>query len=230
MTLFALVHGAWHGAWCWDKLIPELHARGHRTVAMDMPITDGGVSVDGYINSVVQPIEAARDGDDVTIVGHSMAGVIVPFAADAVQPKRLVYLGALLPKPGRPVAETFSEPGMVADLSFGQIDNGDGSSSWKKEEAIDVFYHDCSRADGEWAFERLRPQNWALAGLTLPDSDLKRWPSTYIVCNQDKTVVPDWSRRSAPDVLGVDPIEIEGSHSPFLSRPAELAEMLVSLN
>lgn len=230
MTLFALVHGAWHGGWCWDKVIPELEARGHRAIAMDMPVDDSDASVDDLVNSVVGPIEAAREGDAVTIVGHSMAGLVIPFAADVVQPRRLVYLAALLPKPGRPVAETFAEEGMVADLSFGQTDNGDGTTSWKKEEAIETFYHDCSRADGEWAFEHLRPQSWALAGLAFPDSDLKRWPSTYIVCNQDKTVIPDWSRRSAPDALGVEPLEIDGSHSPFLSRPAELAEMLVSLD
>jgi hypothetical protein len=71
VTLFALVHGAWHGAWCWDRLVGELEGRGHRTAAIDLPIETG--SSDTYIDPVERMVDDARDGDDVR-PGRSLHG------------------------------------------------------------------------------------------------------------------------------------------------------------
>ncbi|ULE35186.1 alpha/beta fold hydrolase [Mycobacterium sp. IDR2000157661] len=75
MSTFAMVHGAWHGAWCWDRLTPELEALAHRVVVMDLPIDDSSASFDDY------------------------ADVVVPLVAQRIPVRRLVYLCAMPPIP-----------------------------------------------------------------------------------------------------------------------------------
>jgi len=72
---FALVHGAWHGAWAWDALIPELEARGHRVVAPDLPCEDVDAGTAEYAGVV---IEALDGSDDAIVVGHSLGGMTIP--------------------------------------------------------------------------------------------------------------------------------------------------------
>jgi hypothetical protein len=76
MSLFCLVHGAFLGAWCWDLLIPELEARGHEAVAMDLPLEDPDAGAVRYAEEVLQALQGA--GDDVVLVGHSMSGLFIP--------------------------------------------------------------------------------------------------------------------------------------------------------
>ena len=56
MSTFALVHGAWHGAWCWEQLTPELEALGHRVIAMDLPCDDGAATFDDYADVVCDAV------------------------------------------------------------------------------------------------------------------------------------------------------------------------------
>lgn len=69
MTTFGLVHGAWHGAWCWDLLAQELEARGHRAIAVDLPCEDSSAGCAEYAAAVVEAL--AGVGDDLVVVGHS---------------------------------------------------------------------------------------------------------------------------------------------------------------
>jgi len=101
VTTFALVHGAWHGAWCFERLVAELQRRDHEAVAIDLPATDvtaGNVAYAGVIEA------ALPAGDDVVLVGHSLAGLSVPLVAARRPLRLLVYLCALIPEPtpGRP--------------------------------------------------------------------------------------------------------------------------------
>ena len=229
MSLFVLVHGAWHGAWCWEKVVPELESRGHRTVAMDMPIEHG--LVETYIDPVVKVIEGARDGDEVILVGHSMGGLVIPFVAQRTPVAKLVYLCALIPAPGKTLSEFFAHvTDVVPEGVFTTVQPGpyEGTTVWPVEAAKEWFFHDCTDADAEWAAAQLRPQYLAPGNDPEP-LDAHTTPAAYILCTEDRVVRPDWSRRHAMDWLGVQPIELEGSHSPFLSRPAPLAEILVGL-
>ena len=104
----------------------------------------------------------------------------------------------------------------------------DGSTSWPVEAAIERFYHDCPPADARWAATKLRRQTWKPVDEITP---LVAWPAvecTYILCAEDRAVVPAWSRRIARERLGETAIELPGGHLPFLSRPAELAALLAS--
>src|SRR5437899_7193348 len=94
----ALVHGSYHGAWCWDFLRPELERLGHRVVAMDLPISDPTLGAADYASAV----EKALDPSSVPLlVGHSMAGLVIPLVAASRSVHRLVFLTAFLPSLGR---------------------------------------------------------------------------------------------------------------------------------
>ena len=103
MSHFVLVHGAWHGAWCWEQVVPRLGARGHSARAIDLPghgqdpKPPGAVSFDDYMSRMGDVIEAAPEPP--ILVGHSLGGAVITGAADR-WPERigaLVYLCAMLP-------------------------------------------------------------------------------------------------------------------------------------
>jgi len=231
MSTFALVHGGWHGAWCWAKLTPELVALGHRVITMDLPIDESSASFDDYADTVCAALANDTD-DDLVLVGHSLAGQTVPLVAARRPMRRLVYLCAMPPVPGKPFKQQMAEEsGMLnPDYTAGLGKHGEGRRSWiDKELAHFHLFGDCDERTASAAFTRLRPQ--ALAPYALPCSltALPDVDTTYLLCEEDRMVNPDWSRKIARERLGADLIEMPGSHSPFLSRPRELAEVLNGL-
>jgi pimeloyl-ACP methyl ester carboxylesterase len=225
MVLFALVHGGGHGGWCWEGLVPELEQRGHVTVAPDLPFDDDSAGARAWADTVVEAIDRAAPSDGVVVVGHSMGGLCVPVVATLRPVQRMVFLGALVPAPRRTHVEDLAEhPGaVVMDTDRGTP--GPSGLSW--ESARHGFYADLDEATARRAYERLRPTPLVVFNERCP---IDAWPdvaSTYVVMRDDRAVSPEWSRRAAARI-GADLVELEGSHSPFYSRPAELADVLVS--
>jgi pimeloyl-ACP methyl ester carboxylesterase len=105
MSLFCLVHGAFQGTWCWDLLIPYLEAEGHKTVTMDLPIENASATLSQFADVVIQGLPKT---DDIVLVGHSMAGTIIPLVAEAVKVRQLVFVGGLIPYPGISTLDQFS--------------------------------------------------------------------------------------------------------------------------
>ena len=227
MTTFTLVHGAWHGASCFDAFAAELERRGHRTVAVDLPCEDVAADTSAYARAVVEALPDTAD--DAVLVGHSLAGLTIPVVAALRPVRRLVFLCGLLPHPGLSFADRPREgPDVFVPNHDGGVARDElGRSYWTDPEtARRVLYGDYSREVGLAAAERLRPQAQAPSTEPCP---LERWPdveSAYVLCTEDRIVSPEWSRWAARERLGVEPIELPGSHSPFLSRPAELADAL----
>lgn len=227
MTTLGLVHGAWHGAWCWQRLLPELEARGHRAVAVDLPCDDPTAGCLRYAEVVDQALPRT---DDLVLVGHSLGGLTIPLVAARRPVRALVYLCAVLPAFGRSLEDQVAgDPSLYATgyaTHAGRVTHQDGSTSWADAAAADVFYHDCPAEDTRWAWTRLRRQSRAPRREPCP---LTAWPQTerfYILCGEDRAIAPAWSRRVARERLSVEPHELPGSHSPFLSRPAALAALL----
>jgi pimeloyl-ACP methyl ester carboxylesterase len=225
----ALVHGSYQGAWCWELLLPELERLGHRVVTMDMPISDPSLGATEY----AQAVEDALDPDsEPMLVGHSMAGLIIPLVAAHRPARQLVFLAALLPSPGKSANDQrAAEPidGRIPATTAEWIDLGENVWMVGPNTATELFFHDAPAEVASWATERLRPQAYGVFGEVTP---LTAWPdveSRYIVCRDDRATNPDWGRAAARDRLGVEAVEIDGSHSPFLTRPAELARLLDSL-
>jgi pimeloyl-ACP methyl ester carboxylesterase len=236
---FVLVHGGFHGAWCWSRTIPELRRRGHEAIAIDVPGHGDRAGEVPTMESRLDAVVSVLEPGDV-LVGHSGGGFEVTRAADAA-PERVahvVYLAAALPLEGRVMADAlvhrddgadapdYDVAGMLAHLRF---DDDSTMSIASLEGARELFYHDCDDATARWAFERLTPERFG-DETTTPISVPRFWaadlPRSFIRCLQDRSQ-PLWLADVTARRLGVEPLTIDTSHSPFLSRPAELAELLI---
>jgi pimeloyl-ACP methyl ester carboxylesterase len=236
---FVLIHGGFHGAWCWSRTIPELENLGHQAIAIDIPghgrRADEEATMAGRLDAALDVLES---GD--VLVGHSGGGLEITRAANAAPElvSHLIYLAAALPLENRLMQDAlvyrddggvegdYDVTGMLEHLRF----NNDGSMELADAEgAKQLFYHDCDDATVRWAFERLTPER-AGDTATTPISVPRFWnaelPRSFVLCLEDRAQ-PRWLADVTARRLGVEPLTIEASHSPFLSRPAELAHLLV---
>ncbi|OKH27841.1 alpha/beta hydrolase [Chroogloeocystis siderophila] len=246
MSLFCLVHGAFQGAWCWDLLIPYLEGEGHKTVAMDLPIENSSATLSQFADAVIQTLP--KTDDDIVLVGHSMAGSIIPLVAEVVKVRQLVFVAALIPHPGVSTLDQFShhldsktlesfnyqpkyptkleqfhdEPDMFEPASLGR----DFSDAAVLRE---FFYSDCQPDVTQWAIAKSRSQQ-SLAYIfeTNPLTALPLVERKYIVCTNDRIISPTWSHHTARQRLGVDAIALASGHCPHLSCPDLLATVLTS--
>jgi pimeloyl-ACP methyl ester carboxylesterase len=242
---FLFVHGGFHASWCWERTIAELRESGHEGVAVDLPGHGSLVDQESTLANRRDAIVALMQPGDV-VVGHSGGGFDATLAADARPDlvSHIVYLAAALPREGRTYPEAMAmrdtEEGpvelgedfdgdvgeMLSYLAFdeeGAMTFADFDGAWK------YFYHDCDEETARWAFERLGPERFGDTTVT-PVSVANFWaaelPRSYILCLQDKSM-PRWLADTVARRLGVEQLTIDASHSPFLSRPRELAELLV---
>jgi pimeloyl-ACP methyl ester carboxylesterase len=223
MATFGLVHGGFHGAWCWARLIPELEARGHDAIAMDLPVDDVDATLHDYVTAVVDAL--AQVEGPVILVGHSMAGLVIPHVARARSVARLVFVCAMfdnLPGSDVPVphveVQPFDASALTSDAQFTTI---------SRAGAVAAFYPDCDPADVEWALAQLRPQGHAPATtqIAAPWPDV---PSTVITGADERQ--REFHRLVVAPRLGVEAVVLPGGHSPFLAHPAELADVLDRLS
>ena len=228
MTTFVLVHGAWHGAWCWDRLVPELSKRGHDSVVMDLPAEDGTATLVDYAAVVLEA--AAHVTDDAVVVGHSLGALTAPVVAARRPAKALVLLCGVTPNlTGKPWedAPPMDRPGAYDGLET----RPDGASAWRDvESAVAALYAQCDPADAAWAAARLRPQN--STGVWASPYPLDAWPDVAthaICCTGDNAITAEFVSATCKQRIGIDAIEIPGDHSPFLRDPAGLADLLHGL-
>ncbi len=164
------------------------------------------------------------------VVGHSLAGLAIPLVPARRRVSRLVYLCALVPMPGATFLNQLeTEEGML-DLGYvaglGEVD-GEGRRGWvDRDLARQFLYADCDPESAEDALDQLRPQAQQPYVVPCSLAAFPAAPSTYIVCSEDRLVNPDWSRKVARERLSAEVVELPGSHSPFLSRSADLANLL----
>ena len=229
-STFVLVHGGWHDAWCWNLLTPELTALGHEVVTMDLPCDDPAKSFPDYADVVAAAIP--EGADHVTLVGHSLAGLTVPLVAERRSIDRMVLLCALVPLLDTSFRDQLGLETDMLDSGYvtGLEADDRGRHSWVDIElARHHLYTECDDAIVEDAFAHLRPQSRTPYLEPCALADYPSTPTTYVVCTGDRMVNPDWSRRFVPDHLDAELVEMEGDHSPFLSRPRELANLLTGL-
>jgi hypothetical protein len=228
VTAIVLVHGSYHGAWCWDRLAPELERIGHTVTAVELPISDPASGAAEYADA----IEAQVDwSEPPVILGHSTGGLTIPIVAARRAVRQLVFLAAMLPKPGmsaneQRAAEPIDGTGPVSSAEWSDL----GDDVWLvgPKTATEMFFPDAAPADATWATVQLRRQSYRPMNEVTPLPAWPAVPSAYIVCRDDRAVNPDWGRRAARERLGIAPVEIDGGHSPFITRPMELAALIDS--
>ena len=228
VTTFAFVHGAWHDGSCFATVVAELERAGHRGVAPDLPCDDPAATFTDYAGVLDGALGEVEDA--LVVVGHSLGGLTAPLLTLRRPVRALVYVCALLPAPGTSFrAQLKEEPGiLLPDYRPGVVTDDLGRSVWVREDvAREVLYADCDPATASAAYAALRPQADAGHREPCPLDSQPAVPTTSIVCAEDRVVDPEWSRRAAGERLGIEVVELPGGHSPFLSRPDELARLLL---
>ncbi len=225
-----LVHGAWHGAWCWEPLVHELARHGVASTAVDLPGHGASARSLGDLSGDAAEVAATLDrvGGPAVLVGHSYGGAVITVAAAGRDDlARLVYVTAFQLDAGEAVMDLAlrrPEQGEVSLLGAAVRPRPDGTAVLDPDGCVPALYQDCDPATQAWAVARLGPQ--PLATFTEP-IEVAAWqsiPSTYVVCTADRAVLPSHQRFMAGRADEV--IELDAGHSPFLSRPAQLAALL----
>jgi alpha-beta hydrolase superfamily lysophospholipase len=227
VALFVLVHGAWHGAWCWERFAPELRNRGHDVLALDLPTDDVSAGCVRYAEIVADAI--SDSGHEVVLLGHSLAGLTIPLVAARRPVSRLVFLSAFIPVPGSSLIDQLHEDPSILSEGFDGAPAHDelGRSYWDDLElARRQLFSSCDEDLAAAAAARLRVQARAPLVEPCPRDALPDVPAVYVLGNDDAVVRPAWSQRAARERLGVDAAELDGGHALFLSHPAELAELV----
>ncbi len=228
MITFGLVHGAWHGAWCWERLTPVLKDRGHGVVAPTLGFDQPGTTFQDQADTV---IDALADAEDVVLVGHSLGSCTATFVAQRRRPRRLVHLCGVIPGTlgswGAADEPRFDEHGIYRLV----IEDADRCTAWPRGSMRDTMYADLDAETAAWAEARARRQCSATAWEAFePLPRMPEVPTTTVIAREDRAVSPAWSRWAAQRRLGgIDPIEISGGHWPMLTMPGLLADLLISL-
>lgn len=216
-----LVHGAMHGSWCWDRVVPRLEAdpRSRRVVAVDLPGTAANpgpvpvdeITVDHYVDHVVGLIDDA-DLRDIVLVGHSLGGITITPVAHRVasRMRHLVCLTSIHPPAGRTVLE----------VMFGGSDPG--------IRIPEAFTTDFDESDAAWLTGRLvdqppLPLSTPIVTATGPASV----PVTYVRCGRDEALTPTVQTEQA-ERMGADVVDLDAGHSPFVTHVDELAAIILS--
>lgn len=228
LVRFVLVHGGMHGAWCWAQVIPELAALGHTAVAVELPghgtRRDEASTLDSYRDAVVAMLQP---GD--VLVAHSMGGIAATVAADAAAQmlSHVVFLAAVVPEEGNSAAGISELAEAFSHFVPGEDDTAIEIAS--RDDAARLFYHDCDPSTIQWAYHHVTPQQVApmLTPVHAPTWWASNVPRSYIVCEEDQLIEPPLARLFATR-LGVQPLSISSSHSPFLSRPRETSAVLIA--
>jgi pimeloyl-ACP methyl ester carboxylesterase len=209
MAAFVLIHGAGDAGWYWHRVEAELRARGHDTVAPDLPVEDDAAGLSEYADAVVA---AVGDRTDLVVVAQSAGGFTAPLVCARVPVRLLVLVAPLVPAPGEAPADYFEHTGY------------EPAGAWDDE--IALYYQDVPAGLAAEALRHGRPQSGARQGEPTP---MRAWPDVptrVLVARDDRLLPLAYQRRVVRERLGIEPDEIDGGHTPALSRPVELADRL----
>jgi pimeloyl-ACP methyl ester carboxylesterase len=245
LATYVLIHGSWHGAWCWHKITPRLEAAGHKVIVPDMPghgrdwTAPGQVTMRDYVDTITRILDAERD--PVVLVVHSRSGIPVTQAAEERPDKirRIIYLAALLPPIGNSVsmAQSRRENGWAHDpesLSGRNVDvNREAGSDMLRSVVFrEALYADCSDEDVALSHALLTPeprgaQSPTETPIRTTRENFGRIPRVYIELTQDKAVSWPCQKRMYMATPCDHVMSIDASHSAYFSRPDELARKIL---
>jgi pimeloyl-ACP methyl ester carboxylesterase len=237
VSAYLLIHGAWHGGWCWHKVVARLRKAGHCALAPDLPSLGrdrtplAEVSLQTWTESVCRALDAAVE--PVILVGHSRAGAVISQAAEE-RPEKirvLVYLAAYLLRDGESVSHKAKEDAQSAVGPNMQISQDRRSWTLREAAVRDALYGECSDEDVVLAQSLLAPE--AVGPLRTPirlsEERFGRVPRVYIECLRDRAVSLSEQRKMVVAMPCRQVIALDTDHSPFFSAPDELTGHLLSL-
>lgn len=237
VSTYLLIHGAWHGGWCWRKVVPLLEAKGHKALAPDLPghgddrTPPASVTLQSYTDRICE-IAAAQTGP-VILAGHSMGGIAITQAAENCPEKirALVYVCAFLPRNGDALVTWASQDSGSMVNPTTTEPRADGTVNFKVQDSREAFYGNCSDEDVQFAQSRLVAQPGALLGAAI-ETTAERWgrvPRYYIECLRDRAITLKLQRGMQESSRCRQTFSIDTDHSPFFSAPGQLADIFLRI-
>jgi pimeloyl-ACP methyl ester carboxylesterase len=238
-SVYCLVHGAWLGKFCWDEVVRRLEEQGKKAITLDLPahgddqtsIED--VSLEHYRDAVIEAIEGLQN---VILVGHSMAGMVISAVAEAIpnQISALVYLAAYLPRSGESLYQLSQEDKGSKVGRYWRQDNPENYSPvWIAAEGIvEVFGADCSPFYQKLLIERHRAESVPplATPVQLTDERYGSVPRYYIETLYDNAVSHQLQTLMTSRVDVQKSFQLSSSHVPFFSMPGQLVSCLNQIN
>lgn len=215
MATFVFIHGAGGSAWHWRFVEAELHARGHETVAMDLPCEDDAAGLDASVATVLDAIGDRRD--ELVLVPASLGGFVAPAVARQVPVALIAYVTAMVPKPGELLGDWWENVGHAAARA------ADGTPG---DDEVALFLNGVPPEIVAESEQHWRGQTGRIFEDVFP---IDRWPDVstrFVLCTEDHFFPPKWMRGVVRDRLGIEPDELPACHAPYLSHPEELAALL----
>lgn len=230
---YLLVHGAWHGEWVWEELKKELGKQGHQVFSIDLPGSGDDktplleVSLQSYTDQVCFALESLTD---VILVGHSMGGIVITQAGEVCTDKikSLVYLTAILPENGQSLMTKGQERPASDQVPYYDFSPDGVSSTIKPEKIKEILCNDCTAEQIAYVKSKLTPQANRPLGepVSITEANYGSIPRYYIECTLDNTIPIESQREMYDHVKCNEVFTLESSHSPFISMPDKLGEIL----
>lgn len=217
MTI-VLIPGAGGAGWYWHLVVPELEARGHDVVAVDLPTADSSAGLAAYADAVV---EAVGDRNDIALVAQSMGAFTAPLVCARVAVSMLILVNPMIPAPGEAAGNWWTNTGQP--LAKRDKATREGRSALESVDMPTDFFHDVPRDVVEQAKGHDHGQSATPFAEQWP---LPRWPdvpTTVLVGRDDRFFPVEFQRRVAQERLGLSVEELPGGHLIALSQPVELA-------
>lgn len=241
MAAFVLIHGSWHGGWCFDEVTQRLEAAGHQVLAPTLPGMGGeeaelrAVSLQGWADLAVAQCRAlkAETGGPVVLAGHSRGGLVVSQAAetDPTAMDALVYICAMMLPDGMSRAQfkALEEPMPEFDAIISPVHGGAGTVA-DPAKAGPVFAQLSPPELVEAALPKLlaEPHGPRSTPLQLTPERWGSLPRTYIETLHDRTIPISSQRKMQALSPGASVVTLDADHSPYLSAPGELTATLIA--
>jgi len=221
VATYVLIHGAGSDSWYWHLVVPELRARGHDVVAVDLPCDDDSAGLSEYADTVV---DAIGDRTDLVVVAQSLGGFTAPLVCDRVPVSLLVLVAAMVPLPGEAPGDWWANTGH--EQAKREQAERDGRATDEDDDVFTLFLHDLPPDLAAQAMTKGRAQSGTPFERPWP---LEAWPDVptkFLLCRDDRFFPAEFMRRVVRERLGITPDEMDGGHLPALSRPKELADRL----
>ncbi len=237
---FVLIHGGWHGAWCWSRLAARLRDAGHAVTAPDLPAHGDDAtpleeaSLASYVKRVTDVLDASPQ--PVVLVGHSIGGMTIAQAAEERpgQVRTLVYLSAFVMGDGETASSRRDANSALNGLV--QVESRGGKPLLARldpsmpDRVRDALYHDVNEVDLRTTLARLGPEPLApwFEPLRLSAARFGKVDKVYLHCSEDRATTPAQQASHAARWPVRKTLMLPSSHSPFLSMPGRLADALTS--
>jgi pimeloyl-ACP methyl ester carboxylesterase len=228
---FVLVHGAWHGGWCWSKVATILRGRGHAVLTPTQTglgershLISKSITLDTFVDDIVNVLKW-EDLHDIVLVGHSFGGNALSGTADRMPERirRLVYVDAAMLENGQSPFDVI--PSEVREARIKAAEESSGGMSVPPPSAASFGVTEPAQA--AWLDARLTPHPLSTfkSPLRLDNKVGNGLPATYIVCS-DPVYGPlqasrDWVKRN-----GMDMVELRTGHDAMVTAPEALADLL----